>query len=215
MLKLSWRTLSLILVVTVAPLDLSRAGESRTPSAVEPIKLTGRGDRATKKFNLEEGLAFWKITHNGRSNFKVHLLDEKGDEVDLPVNQIGRYDGIQAGNIRRAGSYRLQVNADGAWAIEVEQPRPDSAPEPPQAFNGKGRRVSSFFSLKEGAHVFEVTHQGKGIFRAQLLDSRGRLIDQVAGVIGSYDGSKAVKIEEPGIYIMTVAADGPWTVSVD
>jgi hypothetical protein len=48
-----------------------------------------------------------------------------------------------------------------------------------------------------------------------LLDVDGKRIEQVTGVIGSYDGSKAIKIEESGVYLLNIAADEDWTVSVD
>jgi hypothetical protein len=48
-----------------------------------------------------------------------------------------------------------------------------------------------------------------------LLDAVGKRIEQVTGVIGSYDGSKAIKIEESGVYLLNITADGDWTVSVD
>ena len=58
-------------------------------------------------------------------------------------------------------------------------------------------------------------HKGNGIFRAQLLNANGERIEQVTGVIGNYNGSKVVKSEKPGIYLMNIAADDDWTVSVD
>jgi hypothetical protein len=216
MLKQSSIPLALTAVLSLALGGYSQEPKGDAPKAKAPTaRLSGHGDRASKRFSLEQGLVIWKITHDGESNFQIHLLDDEGNEVDLPLNHIGQYEGSQAGHIRRAGLYRLQVKADGAWSVTIEQPRPETAPESPQSFSGKGPEGTAFFTLSKGSHVFETTHKGRGIFRAQLLNASGQRIEQVAGVIGNYDGSKAVKIDRPGIYLMNIVADGDWTVSVE
>jgi hypothetical protein len=93
--------------------------EASKPQA-KPTRLSGNGDRTTKKFQLAQGLVLWKIEHDGRSNFQVELLDDEGNEVNMPINHIGRYNGSQAGHVRQAGKYRLQVKADGAWSVTVD-----------------------------------------------------------------------------------------------
>jgi hypothetical protein len=181
----------------------------------QPTCLSGRGDRASKKFALKQGLVIWKITHTGESNFQIRLLDEGGNEVNFPLNRIGRYDGSQAGHIRRSGNYRLQVTADGDWSVSIDQPRPETAPDSPISLSGKAPQGTEFFTLSKGLHVFETSHKGSGIFRVQLLNASGQRIEQITGVVGNYDGSRAIKIEQTGIYLMNIVADGDWSVSVD
>lgn len=210
--------LPLTLTTILSFVPASRGDEPRSDAArpaPEPTQLSGKGDRATRTFSLEPGLVIWKVEHEGRSNFQVHLLNEQGDEVDLPVNHIGRYTGSQAGHVRHAGKHRLQVKADGAWKVTLEQPRPAGASESPQSFTGQGPHATACFALNRGSHVVESKHRGEGIFRVVLVDQDGRPVEQAAGIIGHYDGSKAIKVSEPGVFLLNVVADGDWEISVD
>jgi hypothetical protein len=198
------------LLFTVA---LALAGAARADAA--PVKLSGAGDQATAKFKLEAGISIWQIAHDGRSNFQVSLLSSDGKSADMPVNEIGRYKGIQAVRVARAGEYLLNVKGDGKWSIAIEQPRPDEAAGKPLEAAGKGPNVTRFVTLPAGLSVFKANHRGDGIFRVKIVDHEGRAIEQVVGVIGAYEGSKAVKIEQEGIYLVTVSANGEWTLKVE
>jgi hypothetical protein len=47
------------------------------------------------------------------------------------------------------------------------------------------------------------------------MDAQGKLVRQVVDVIGDYQGSKAIKVEEPGIHVLNVIAEGDWSVRFD
>jgi hypothetical protein len=179
------------------------------------IKLSGKGDQASSKFHLQAGLSTWHVTHEGRSNVQISLLTDQGKEIDMPVNQIGRYDGVQVVRVPKEGTYLLNVKADGKWTVTIEQPRPSSAKSLPLAAHGDGPNVSPFVSLPKGLSVFKVTHKGKGVFRVKLFNVEGKLIEQVTAQIGAYEGSKAVTLAAEGIHIIGVFANGPWTVDVE
>ncbi len=62
------------------------------------------------------------MTHQGEGNFIVELLDDEGSEVGSSLmNEIGPIDASQAVQIPEDGSYLLNVDADGAWTIVVQQ----------------------------------------------------------------------------------------------
>ena len=184
-------------------------------AAAPPIQLSGKGDQASSKFQMQAGLSTWKITHDGRSNFKVSLLGSDGREVDMPVNEIGRYSGTQVVRVAKAGEYLLNVNADGKWSATIEQPRPSTAPAKPLSVTGKGPTVTPFVTLPKGLCVFKMTHRGDGVFRVKLYNSEGRRIEDPAAQLGAYDGSKAITIEEEGIYVIAVYANGDWTLNIE
>ena len=46
------------------------------------------------------------------------------------------------------------------------------------------------------------------------LDAQGDRVDLLVSETGSFDGSKAVGIEESGGHILDISADGNWTVSI-
>jgi hypothetical protein len=184
-------------------------------AAAPPIQLSGKGDQASSKFQLQAGLSTWKVTHDGRSNFKVSLLASDGKEVDMPVNEIGHYSGTQVVRVAKAGEYLLNVNGDGKWTATIEQPRPSTAPAKPLSVNGKSPTVTPFVTLPKGLCIFKMTHRGDGVFRVKLYNSEGRRIEDPAAQLGAYDGSKAITIEEEGIYIIAVYANGDWTLNIE
>ena len=81
-----------------------------------------------------------------------------------------------------------------------------------QPFSG---RWPCFFTLNAGSHVVESVYKGKGVFRVKLRDADGRLYSEPVAVIGGYDGSRVLKIDKAGVFLLDVHADGDWTVSVD
>jgi hypothetical protein len=100
-----------------APKSEPPAGKAADPSdnqpALAPIRLSGKGDQASAKFELQAGLSTWHVTHDGRSNVQISLLKGDGKEVDMPLNEIGRYDGTLVVRVAKAGPYLLNVKADG------------------------------------------------------------------------------------------------------
>ena len=67
------------------------------------------------------GLLGFKMTHNGNSNFIVHLLDANtGQTVEYVANEIGNYSGSQAYSVTD-GKYLLNVDADGSWTVTITQ----------------------------------------------------------------------------------------------
>jgi len=57
---------------------------SSAPSA--PQSFSGQGQSVSPAFTLEEGLATFRMTHDGTSNFAIFLLDANGQQVELSRN---------------------------------------------------------------------------------------------------------------------------------
>ncbi|MCA1554944.1 MAG: hypothetical protein LC737_11245 [Chloroflexi bacterium] len=156
------------------------------------------------------------MTYNGGSNFAIFLLDDTGQKIDLLVNTIGGFNGAKAVGIRRAGAYLLDVTATGVWSVSVEQPLiGESAPSAPQTFSGDGQSVSPKVALKQGLVTFHMTHNGRSNFAVFLYDDKGNRIDLLANTIGNFDGSKPVRINSSGAYLLDITADGHWTIGVE
>ena len=194
----------------------------------EPIEFSGQGDDVSSKFTLEEGITIITMTHSGESNFAIELLDNTGTYVDLLVNEIGVFNGkvalgVRADNIigAKPGVHVLDITADSNWTILIKQPRPSTAEVLPFNISGKGFDVSSFFILSEGLATFTMTHGGDSNFIVKLFSSSGELEELLVNEIGMYSGKKAVGIKQeniigarPGIHILSIKADGNWTVSI-
>lgn len=195
--------------------------------APEPIILQGTSDKATTTFVLEEGISIFRMTHDGWSNFAIWLYDaETGERVDLLVNEIGPFSGSTivgvTGKIGQAspGSHLLDITADGNWEVIIEQPRPTTAPIPPQTFTGRGHSVPSPFMLEKGIAIFEMTHDGRSNFAIWLYDKNGYRVDLLVNEIGTYSGSTVVGVTgqileaSPEIHYLDITADGNWRVIV-
>jgi hypothetical protein len=185
-----------------------------TLAAAAPLEFSGSGQQATQLFPLSEGLVIFHMTHTGDRNFAIWLLDDRGRRIDLLVNEIGPFNGSTAIGVQ-AGSYLLDISADGAWAVSIEQPYPATAPPVPQTFTGQGQQVSPMFALQQGLVRFAMSHNGDRNFAIWLLDQRGNRIDLLVNEIGQFSGSKAIGITRAGIYLLDIAADGNWTVTVE
>jgi hypothetical protein len=186
-----------------------------TPIAGPLHSFSGHGQEATSPFHLDEGLVIVRLSHTGSSNFIVHLLDSHGDTVEWLVNEIGQFDGSTAFGTETAGNYVLDIAADGSWTVDIEAPRPTSAPSAPQTFSGSGPAATPFFYLEDTLTTFEMTHNGDSNFIVHLLDSDGDTVAWLVNEIGSFDGSTATGLPASGIYLLDVEADGNWTVRVE
>jgi hypothetical protein len=94
----------------------------------KPTIITGHGQRATKKFFLQSGLAVidYSIKNNidsGPSNFMIDLLDSDGQQIDLVENEIVKNtNGSKAVQIPQDGSYLCSIKSNGTWTLKINQP---------------------------------------------------------------------------------------------
>ncbi len=82
---------------------------------------SGHGDDVTSWVTLKQGLARFSFTHNGSSNFIIHLLDSDGNVVEFLANEIGAVNANTAISVESNGVYLLQITADGNWTINADQ----------------------------------------------------------------------------------------------
>jgi hypothetical protein len=90
-----------------------------------------------------------------------------------------------------------------------------------QQFSGTGKQASPRFTLSRGVAILRITHDGNDYFKVSLLDSNGNQVFNSNGVApivnekGAFDGSIAVSIQQEGVYLLDVTADGYWTVTIE
>ncbi len=102
-------------------------------------------------------------------------------------------------------------------AALTAMPQPSSSPiaaEPLPRFTGKGHEASNLFSLSPGLYIFRLEHTGERNFIVDLVDERGRPIENLVNEIGPFSGSKAIQIQRAGKYLLNIDADGDWSISV-
>lgn len=89
-------------------------------------------------------------------------------------------------------------------------------PMPPGSvrLQGVGQTATQQFALKAGLATFSLQHNGNRNFIVWLLNDKGERQDLLVNVIGPFSGSKAIQVRADGSYLLDVAADGRWVVSV-
>ncbi len=113
-----------------------------------------------------------------------------------------------------AGTYRLDVAADGDWAIHVAQPEYSSGTALPAAYSGDRDTVTEPFQT-HGREV-EVTyaHGGDGNFIVWVWTAGGERETLIANEIGQTSGTRG-PVLDTGVYLLEVTADGDWEIAVD
>jgi len=164
---------------------------------------------------MDAGLVVATFSHNGRSNFIVHLLDSTGQTTVFLVNEIGVVQGQSADGIRTAGNFVMDVDADGDWTVSLDQPHPTSAAGAPQSFAGRGNGISPFMQLGAGIITMRGTHDGRSNFIVHLRDLSGSIAAFFFNEIGSVNASKSASLRSSGIYFVEIEADGNWTIAME
>jgi len=91
----------------------------------------------------------------------------------------------------------------------------DKGHKRPILIEGVGQQATDIYTLKKGLVRFIIKHQGVGKFSVSLLDQEGVYVTLLASSEGKFSGSKAVRIEKSGSYIMNIQADGAWTITIE
>ena len=172
-------------------------------------EFTGNGDYVLT-VELSRGLALLTFTHDGSRNFIVWI---RGTDEDLLVNTIGVYEGRRSFP-SGGGSFLLDIQADGAWKVAVEEPR-NQLPGPRPPYGGTGDDLTAFFHLDAGVHIAEFSHTGTRNFIVWLIDEQGSQVDLLVNTIGPYGGRRSFRISESGLYAYSVSADGQWAADVE
>ncbi len=202
---------------------------------------------ATDPFELEPGLAIATMTHYGEGDFVVTLLstnqeetertsgpiefsggpnDEPNDESNTEVaialaDETGPVQVSRAVNAPVEGRHVLDVKADGPWEIEIEQPRPSSAPKT-TSFSGGDDAATPFFWLSGGSKTITMNTQGKGTSALSLLDKDGNAVSFSSVSEGNEQSdpslpstaSATVDVPQDGIYLFDVRSDGLWKIEI-
>jgi hypothetical protein len=172
---------------------------------------TGRGAKVIKLTLPEDYVHVATITHRGSSNFIVKSIDSDGSDIDLIVNEIGRYTGTHLLDITdtQGALSAIQVEADGAWSIVVKvlqkaKPFTGSA-------SGKGSDVLlAPAGTIGGLATASVTHKGSSNFIVKTYaEDEG---DLLVNEIGNYTGQI---ILADGTLVIEIIADGTWSINLD
>ncbi|WP_254532618.1 polysaccharide deacetylase family protein [Natrinema gelatinilyticum] len=172
----------------------------------------GSGSVNTPTFDLDDGVLVANTTHEGDSEITVDVTEANGDGTDENLVTTA---GSTAGKSIMAvesGTYRLEVDADGAWSIELTQPavESDELEDLPVQASGTGSGVVGPL-WTDGRTRVVATHEGDGAF---IVDGYGADGSREILVYrtGEFDNSRSYKAG--GTAWLNVEADGDWTLEV-
>ena len=139
-------------------------------------------------------------------NFSITVLDASNASTgELLVNTIGGYSGTTAWGLNAFGEgVKLQITADGPWTLTIA---PFSAAGP-VAPAGTGDAVMLY---DDDAASLTATHAGTRNFVVYQETEEAFNMGLLVNEIGAYSGTVPLSA---GPSILTVTADGAWTLAI-
>lgn len=193
---------------TPAPTDTPLPTSSPTPLP-QPIVLTGTGDDVVDlaKWN---GPAILKASHNGGGNFILWNVDGNGEHIELLVNQIGPYQGTHPLDfLDSERTTRFEINADGAWELQVLPFLSMEVITAPGTYQGTGSNVLGITTESGDPDLLKVdaSQSDANI----IIFSYSNIRDMVVNEIAPYTGTVALN---PGTVAISIIATGPWSIEI-
>lgn len=175
---------------------------------------SGSGQAVTDTVSMEGGLATFAMDHDGESNFQVELIDEStGNTQEFLANEIGTWEADQPYYVP-PGDYVLDVNADGNWNIDVDQPRPAPSEVSSLPTSSSDQYPNYIGPVQfDGLHTVSAEYNGDGNFAVWALDEDGQERDLLFNEIGQFEGENSYSGTHVG-YIR-VEATGDWELDIE
>ena len=187
------------------PVTDARAAFDSTFGTFAPISKAGSGSTVIKlPAGVKTGLV--TMTYKGSSNFIVGVLDSTNQSTgDSLANEIGSWRGSAVFGLQSFGSdpAKIQIETSGSWTIKIAPI--STAPEIKFPAAAKGTGVYLFVGE---ASDWTLTHSGSSNFIVYEVGTDGTA-NNLVNEIGKYKGTVAA---QPGPALITVQADGAWTI---
>lgn len=119
---------------------------------------------------------------------------------------------------------QTNTNIENTTITETTTLPPAITPTPaePLKLTGVGKKATNLFTLEKGLRRFTMNYRGTSNFIVKLLDENGNAAggsfgfdSLIANEIGNFEGSKAVKMEKTGNYLLDITGEGSWTIVIE
>ena len=193
----------------------SEASDDETPPEETTVEqpdiqiLTGAGS-SRETVGLEGGVAVVEGAHGGDSRFRIEFRGENDETVIFDAD--GEHHGKAARSLA-PGTYTVDIEADGPWRLEANQPRATDGYALPREFaDDRPTVVGPVDFDSQDRHTAVVSHDGDGAFRAH-----GYSMTESAGVriIETTDGEAESAFRFDGFGWIDIDADGAWTLELE
>ena len=170
------------------------------------LRYTGSGRKTITVRRPEPGIALLYVKANpGGDRLLVRRIDESGHDGATLLVTFDPYEGVQVLDVPvRPGAERLEVEASGAWTIEVRSAR--AAPSVTRTARGSG---DSVFWYTGGATVATLSRSG-GFGATPVLtyeSGHPRLLTILTG------NERTRRPFPAGPVLVAVDSDTPWTIA--
>jgi hypothetical protein len=169
----------------------------------------GSGSETTSTFDLDEGVAIVSFSTDGDDEFTIEL---EGDDGGALTTTAGAVAG-ESIRVVEGGTYRLDIDADGDWVIDLSQPEihGDDLTELPIERSGTGSSIVGPLWAPEDVSL-SLTHDGDGEF---IVDgySAGGSSESIVNQTGEFDSPRSFAAN--GVVWINIEADGDWTLEAE
>ena len=207
---------SLTAPVTAAPATSASASTAPAITAAAPANTAAAqvfsgsgGDRYTVD-RSSGGTRARKVLTLRIEQLYCPLHDSGGARGVSIANEIGATQGTIVDDVSPPGRYAVNVQADGAWTIEVSQPRPTSGQPVPAKFTGRGPSVIGPLKGTTALRV-SMVHDGTSNFIVTPFKLTGR-DGGLANEIGPFTGTQSYRAT--GVFYIRIIADGNWSIDM-
>ena len=110
-------------IPTLTPMPTKTSTSIPTATSMPlPVVIEGKGDQVVNFSKTWEDPTILKIQNSGGSNFIVKNYDDNGEEIDLLVNTIGKYQGVILIGVTSLENptTRFSIRSSGSWRIEAD-----------------------------------------------------------------------------------------------
>ena len=238
-------TIALVLLAGLMQFGRISAQDASPPplplSHITPViwEGTGTGDMLSPSFTLSSGVVVVDVGYEAASSsiFEVEFLKTDGSDshrvVFKFVSESEGYYGAHAFDVYSGfatlapGSYRIQIRSEGAWSIDVSQPRRDAGLALPRFIEGSGDGGAFAYAFESGIVpiYYEFDGGSASIYGIRLYKMDGSESESVIyeflneGELPKR-GTESVTVNDsfaditPGVYLMAVRAEGSWRIAL-
>ncbi len=180
--------------------------------AGESHSFEGTGAREAVEFDLSDGILVTEASHDGDSDFAVEVTPVGGDDSSERLSTTSETTTGTSITLVDGGTHQFDVDAEGAWSIEFDQPEvhSDDLAELPVEASGTGPSFVGPLWTPSDVRL-TATHDGEGEF---IVDGHGAdgHREQLIHKTGAFDNSRSYSAG--GTVWIDVEADGEWTLTV-
>jgi hypothetical protein len=174
------------------------------------------GQVVTNAFELDAFTAF-SYEHSGQRNYIAELINANtGDLQAVLANEIGRVSGVSGASVP-AGSYQLDITADGEHSFTIGTPLPPESEigTPPAEIQGQIPDVYGGVVI-DGRVTIAGAHNGSENFIIEaysVQNGRGFADAVIFNEIGEFEGSTTERLS--GVMFFAVQADGAYALRIE